>query len=188
MCLEPVKHLTVYGWIDASFAVHEDMRSHTGALVGIGKGPFWAKSSVQKLNTTSSTEAELVAVSEAAGQLMWTREFILEQQYQVEGDSDIIAELDSDIAGLNAVNNTKSRAVVFQDNQSTIALLNRGEAASSRTRHIAIRYFYLKDKIGRDEIAVEYLPTERMIADILTKPLQGELFAILRNELLNWNV
>jgi hypothetical protein len=119
---------------------------------------------------------------------MWTREFILEQQYQVEGDADILADFDDDVAGLNAAINTKSKAVVYQDNQSTIALLNRGEAASSRTRHIAIRYFYLKDKIIRGEIAVEYMPTDKMIADILTKPLQGEQFAILRNALLNWKV
>jgi ribonuclease HI len=189
MCLEPSKQLTVYGWIDASFAVHNDMKSHTGALVGIGKGPFWAKSSVQKLNTTSSTEAELVAVSEAAGQLLWTREFMLEQQYKIEGDSELMARLDNDIMGLERDNNDAgNKAILYQDNQSTIALLNRGEAASSRTRHIAIRYFYLSDKIIRGEVAMEYLPTDQMTADILTKPLQGQQFINLRNELLNWYV
>jgi hypothetical protein len=162
MILEPDKILQAYGWIDASFAVHEDMKSHTGAVIGIGKGPFWAKSSTQKLMTKSSTEAELVGVSDAAGQLLWTREFLLSQGHSV------------------------GPAVLYQDNQSTIALLNNGKSNSERTRHVAIRYFFLKDRIDREEIRAEYLNTGDMIADILTKPLQGEHFTRLRSLLLNW--
>jgi hypothetical protein len=67
MRLQPDTCLQAYGWVDASFAVHQDMRSHTGAVLGLGKGPFWAKSSVQKLNSKSSTEAELIGASDSAG-------------------------------------------------------------------------------------------------------------------------
>jgi hypothetical protein len=50
-------------WIDASYAVHPDMKSHTGGAVSFGTGAALSKSSKQKLNTRSSTEAELVGAS-----------------------------------------------------------------------------------------------------------------------------
>ena len=52
--------------------------------------------------------------------------------------------------------------------------------------NVNIRFFFIKDKIDSGELELEYLPTEDMIADVLTKPLQGELFRKLRNQLLNW--
>jgi hypothetical protein len=128
----------------------------------LGKGPFWAKSSVQKLNSKSSTEAELIAVSDAAGQLLWTQSFLSGQGYDIRP------------------------AKIYQDNMSTIALLKNGRSNSERTRHIAIRYFFLKDRMDAKEVCVEYLSTGEMVADILTKPLQGDHFRRLRDKLLNW--
>ena len=77
-------------------------------------------------------------------------------------------------------------ATVYQDNQSTMALVKNGRSKSERTRHIAIRYFFMADRVASGEISVEYMPTGDMLADILTKPLQGALFKRLRNRLLNW--
>jgi hypothetical protein len=154
----------VHAWIDASFGVHDDMKSHTGAVVGLGYGPTWCKSSVQKLNTKSSTEAELVGVSDGAGQVLWMRMFMEGQGYDV------------------------GPAVLYQDNQSCMALMNKGKSGCERTRHIAIRYFFLKDRIDKGEVRVEYCPTESMIADILTKPMQGSKFRAMRGMLLNWDV
>jgi hypothetical protein len=48
-----------------------------------------------------------------------------------------------------------------------------------------VRYFFTKDKVESGELVIEYLPTEEMLADLLTKPLQGALFRRLRNQLLN---
>ena len=47
-------------WVDASYAVYNNMKSHTGGVVSFGRGVTMSKSSKQKLNTKSSTEAELV--------------------------------------------------------------------------------------------------------------------------------
>ena len=77
-------------------------------------------------------------------------------------------------------------ATVYQDNMSTIALVKNGKSNSDRTRHIAIRFFFISDRITSKEINVEYMPTGEMLADILTKPLQGALFVKLRDKLLNW--
>jgi hypothetical protein len=68
--------LTAY--VDASDAVHSEFRSHTGALIKLGKGTIWVKSTEQKLTPRSSTEAEIVAVSDSLSQILWARDFLLE--------------------------------------------------------------------------------------------------------------
>jgi hypothetical protein len=78
-------------------------------------------------------------------------------------------------------------AIVYQDNKSTLALAEKGRSTSERTRHINIRYFFIKNRISDGEVTCSYMPTGDMIADILTKPLQGDLFIKLRKQLLNWN-
>ena len=55
----------MYWSVDASFAVHNDMKSHTGGRMTLGNGALIAMSTKQKLNTTSSAEAELVGVSDS---------------------------------------------------------------------------------------------------------------------------
>ena len=161
--LEGSKNLAVYGYIDASYGIHADLKSHTGCVIGIGKGPVFAKSSTQKLNTKSSCEAELVGLSDSTGMIIWTRNFLIEQGYPM------------------------GAATVYQDNQSAIKMIGNGKANADRTRHIAIRYFFVKDRVDNKEIKIEYMNTGNMIADILTKPLQGALFVRLRTELLNWH-
>ena len=160
--LEGSKNFGILGYIDASFGVHKDMKSHSGVIIGIGKGPIYAKSSTQKINTTSSTESELVALSDSTGYVIWMRNFLIEQGYEI------------------------GEATIYQDNQSTIAMVKNGKSNSNRTRHIAIRFFFVADRVRSKEIKIEYMQTGEMLADILTKPLQGKLFTKLRNELLNW--
>jgi hypothetical protein len=108
------------------------------------------------LNTKSSTEAELVGASDHYSQVVWCAEFLKHQGLTVEVP------------------------VIAQDNQSTIALLHKGRAASERTRHIDIRYFFLKDRIDQKVVAIKYVNTLEMVADFMTKPLQGEAFQKLR--------
>ena len=62
---------------------------------------------------------------------------------------------------------------------------NSRGSSGKRTRHIAIRYFFIADRISNKELRVEYCPTEDMVADLFTKPLQGALFRRLRDIILN---
>jgi hypothetical protein len=59
-------------------------------------------------------------------------------------------------------------ATIFQDNKSSIILAERGSPASNRSKHIKVRFFAVKEKIDEKTVSVEYLPTNLMIADILT--------------------
>ncbi len=63
-------------WVDASFAVHKDMRSHTGGTMSMGKGSVYSTSVCQKLVTKSPTEAELVGVDDVMPMTLWTRQFL----------------------------------------------------------------------------------------------------------------
>jgi len=70
---------------------------------------------------------------------------------------------------------------LFQDNKSTILLLENGKNSSTkRTRALNIHYFYLSDQIEKGNIKVHYCPTNKMVANNHSKPLQGKPFNFLR--------
>ena len=72
--------------------------------------------------------------------------------------------------------------VMYQDNKSAILMeMNGKNSCTGNSRHINIRYFWIKDRIDQKEVRVEYLPTHMMLADYYTKPLQGSSFRTLRN-------
>jgi hypothetical protein len=140
-------------WVDASYGVHPDMKSHTGGVISLGRGVIMSKSSKQKLNTKSSTEAELVGASDYLPSTIWAKMFLEEQGYEIRENS------------------------FFQDNQSAMKLEKNGRAScGQKSRHIDIRYFFMKDRIKSENIEIVYCPTEQMLADFFMKPLQGSLF------------
>ena len=70
---------------------------------------------------------------------------------------------------------------MYQDNQSAIKLqLNGRKSSGKRTRHINIRYFFIKDLVDKDRISIQHCHTTKMVADFFTKPLQGRLFRTLK--------
>jgi hypothetical protein len=82
--------LRVVKWyVDASFAVHPDFKSHTGAVMMLGKGAMQSIARKQKMNVQSSTEGELVAVDDAVTMILWTILFLEAQGYDVEKNVDI---------------------------------------------------------------------------------------------------
>ena len=75
-----------------------------------------------------------------------------------------------------------SRKLLYQDNMSAIQIEKNGSVSSGKkSRHINIRFFFIKDILKREGVEVKHCPTERMIADFFTKPLQGKLFKYLRD-------
>ena len=67
-----------------------------------------------------------------------------------------------------------------------MALISRGGPSSKRSRHINIRYFWLRERIDSGEVTVEHLGTKHMFANLLTKPVQGAQFITERRGLTNW--
>ena len=148
--------------IDAAFAVHPDMKSHSGMSMTMGKGSITSLSRKQKLNTRSSTEAELVAVDDCMAQVLWTKFFLQAQGYDTKAN------------------------IVLQDNTSAIKLEKNGQKSmGQRSRHINIRYFFVTDQIEKGNVEIEYCPTDKMVGDYLSKPLQGSKFRKFRTSILN---
>ena len=162
VCLCPTS-MEVSTQIDAAYGVHVDGKSHTGSSVSIGDGAtVHSKSSKQKNVTKSSTEAELVALSDSATQGLHVRNFMREQGHDV------------------------GPLVIYQDNLSTMALIEKGRSTSERSRHIDIRFFWLKERVDAGEAVIRHLSTKSMFANILTKPLQGAQFKTEREGLTGW--
>lgn len=151
----------LYTWVDAAYAVHPNMRGQTGGVMSMGIGILHGRSSKQKLNTKSSTESELVGVSEYIPFNLFIINFLSEQGYKIENN------------------------LLYQDNQSAIRMEKNGRnSCTGNSRHIDVRYFFVKDRIDKKEIKVEYCPTEQMLADFFTKPLQGGLFRKFRDVIM----
>ena len=153
----------VFTWIDAAYAVHDNMQSHMGGAISMGYDIIAGKSAMEKLNVKSSTEAELVGMSEYLPYNIWLLMFLRAQGYGI-------------------VNNT-----VYQDNKSAILMEQNGRnSCTGNSRHINVRYFFVKDRIDKKELKVEYCPTHLMLADYFSKPLRGKLFREQREYLMGW--
>jgi hypothetical protein len=162
LTLEVEGDLCVRVYVDAAYGVHATGHSHTGGLITLGRGAITVKSSKQKIVCKSSTEAELVGISDYLSEALWTREFLVYQGYA-----------------------TIPPVILYQDNTSTILMAKRGRATSERTRHIKIRYFFITDHVSSGEVELVHKPTNEMWADVLTKPLVGEKFHVMRMMLMN---
>ena len=162
LILSTNKNGIVKWYVDGSFGIHPNMKGHTGGGLTLGTGFPFVTSTKQKLNTRSSTESELVAVDDCMPAICWTRYFLESQGYGVFEN------------------------ILYQDNQSAILLEKNGKASSSkRTKHINIRYFFVTDRIANNELSVEWCPTGQMIADYMTKPVQGTLFKQFRDLIMD---
>jgi hypothetical protein len=116
-------------WVDGSFAVHPNMRGHSGGGLSLGCGFPIVSSTKQKLNTRSSTDTKIVGADAFMSAICWTRYFMKAQGYGVKDN------------------------VLFQDNKSSILLEKNGKASSSkRTKHINIRYFFITDRVKKEEV------------------------------------
>ena len=150
-------------WVDVAYAVHPDMRSHTGGAMSFGTGALVCKSGKQRLNTKSSTESEMVGASDYLPNTIWVKMFLDAQGHRLEQN------------------------FFEQDNQSAIRLETNGKmSAGQKSRHINVRYFWIKDRIKSEKITIRYCPTLEMVGDFFTKPLQGNLFRKFRDVILGY--
>lgn len=146
------------GYADANWGESRaDRKSISGYFFKLNGGFISWCSKKQTCVALSSTEAEVIAFTAATKEAVWLRRFL----------NEIYKEI-------------KNATIIYEDNQSCQKLISNG-LCSARTKHIDIRSYFVKDYIERNEIICSYCPSENMIADILTKPLNRVKFEKFRD-------
>eukprot|EP00957_Ditylum_brightwellii_P131281 10012788-Ditylum_brightwellii.AAC.1 len=149
-------------WIDGSFVVCANMKSHTGAIMSLGKGSIYSALIKQKIDTRNSTEIELVTVNGLIPIVLWTYYFLKDQGNEV------------------------NKSMICQGNKRSILLEKNGKVSSSKqTWHINIRHFFAKNRVEKGEVDIEYCPTEEMIGDFFSKTLQVKKFKVFIRKIMN---
>ena len=161
------KSFKIVASADASYAEHVDAKSHTGGCIGFeganGFGSYFMfESSKQPIVTKSSTEAELVALNTVAESCEYLKQFVEE-------------------LGLD-----EGAVILDQDNLSTMRVSAQGTGTYKRSKHIRVRYYWIKELIDMGRVALRYVPTKEMVADVLSKPVVGAQFQYLVQKLLGW--
>ncbi len=150
----------VTGYSDADFAGCSKTSKSTSGLVILFCGqPVHWRSKRQPIVTSSTTEAELVALNLCALQVQWLKLML------------------GDDLGVDPL-----KAQLYCDNKSTVTV-SRNPISSDRSRHIAVKYRKIQELIEKQVMSVVWIPTKEQLADILTKPLPRVQFEVLRDKL-----
>ena len=124
-----------------------DRKSTTGYVFVFNKGPISWSSRKQPTVAMSTMEAEYMALSDSIRELLSRMYYITEM-------------------GISTIQPT----VMYSDNQAAIALAD-GQGDYRRAKHIDIRYHFIRDHLQRGTLEIAYIPSERQLADFLTKAL-----------------
>ncbi|EKG09075.1 Reverse transcriptase RNA-dependent DNA polymerase, partial [Macrophomina phaseolina MS6] len=147
---------------DAAYANdQETRRSHQGSLVTLFGGPVDWKATKQPTVTTSTTEAELLALSETAKQCFWWKRFFNQLQF-----------------------NPGHLIQIQCDNQMTLRLMEESVGKlTTKLRHVDIHHHWLRQEALAGNIHFRWTPTADMIADGLTKALPKQKHQAFVNQL-----
>jgi transposase InsO family protein len=146
----------IEGYSDASYASGDDRKSISGYFFTRNGGAISWRSKKQPIISLSSMEAEYIAMTAATQEAIWLSR--LEKDLRKPSDEQITMPMK-----------------INEDNQSAITLASN-KIHNDRSKHIDVRYHFIREKIKNKDIKLEYCQTTDMIADIFTKPLGNILF------------
>lgn len=150
LCFYRSGNLDLAAYSDADWANDIiDRKSYTGFVVKLGNNVINWESRKQRCVALSSTEAEYLSIGDVCKDLCFIKSFLAE------------------LLSRNFV------ITVYNDNQSAHKLLECREFCHKRTKHIDLRYHFVKDLVQKGFMNVKYLPTGEMMADVLTKSLSA---------------
>lgn len=152
--------LVLDAYADADYANCSLTRqSRTGYVIRLCGVPISWSAIRQKCVTLSTTEAEFVAATESAKELLWFKHLLDELQVGMV-----------------------ETPVQYCDNKSTIAIAH-DPVNHQKTKHIDVRYYWLREQVNDGLFILNYIPTTDMLADLLTKALPGPAVQRLRSQL-----
>ena len=133
---------------DADHGGNPDTGKSTSAyVIKMGTGAVSWSSKLQSIVALSTTEAEYVSAVSAGSEAIWVRQLLTELGYKPSGPS-----------------------TLHLDNQSAMQVAKNPEHYG-RMKHLDLRYYWLRDEVEKGTLAIDYVPTDSMVADILTKSL-----------------
>jgi hypothetical protein len=151
----------LHGYSDADWAGQvEDRRSTSGYVFKLAGGPISWQSKTQKSVALSTAEAEYMALSDAAKEAMHLRALLT-------------------VLGIS----TEAKTVIYEDNQAAIKIAEN-PVLHDRTKHIDIRYHFVRELVESLKIDVVYINTVDMIADLMTKAVSVAIFQRLLGGLM----
>ena len=151
---------------DADYASKAtDRRSVSGGAIMCGGACVCWFSRTQKCVTLSTSEAEYVALGDAVKELLFLRQV---WRFMLPGK------------GMPCF-------PIFEDNQGAVQL-SQNPVSNSNSKHIDVRHHFLRELVRQGDISVSHVPSEDQHADILTKALAFDVFAIHRRFLMNLSV
>ena len=172
---------------DASYGVHADGRSHSGICVGFkGCGDvqdsfFIFSSSKQSIVTTSSCEAELVCSNSGASYLVWAAQLL--EGFLLSGPA-AVAELHRNEDSTPYAHEVVEVPLLYQDNASTIHLIDKGRGNFRNSKHIRVRYYFIRELVLAGELKVVWQSTTGMVSDLLSKGVTLRVFIYLLSKLI----
>ena len=149
------------GYSDADWAGEvTDRKSTFGYCFKFNNSIISWRSNKQNCVALSTAEAEYVALSSAAQEAVWLNQLLRDINF----------------------NNSDLPVTLFEDNQATISI-TENPRNHPKTKHIGIKYHFVRDLESKNVISLAYCPTDMMLADIFTKSLSPEKFVKLRSML-----
>jgi hypothetical protein len=154
------KDLSLIAYTDADWAgCIDDRRSTSGATLYLGECLVSWLSKKQSSISLSTTEVEYIATRTCCTQGLWMKQTL----------TNILVEYDEPIP-------------IYCVNTSTISI-SKNPMMHSKTKHIPIKYHFLREQVAEKNIIVEYVGTKEQVEDIFTKPLPREAFDYLHQRL-----
>ena len=171
------------GMADADYAnTREDSRKSISGYCFFVYGCLTSwKSKLQPITAGSTHEAELIAMSFASDEAVWTRRLLIEVGFAVPAVYHVREDDPTDVTDPFAYADTKTERMVAKlrptwllgDNQGAIFTSNNPET-SQRSKHLEIRWFRIRDYIKDNILRVRHIRTGDNVADFFTKSLQGD--------------
>lgn len=175
-----IANIRITAYSDSDWAGDlDDRKSTSGYVIKLNGNTVIWNSKKQKTPALSSAEAEYMAMVEVGKELKWMRQLISELLFMPFNPKldiyDDKIEITSEIESSN----------LFTDNQAA-QLMTKHDMSHNRTKHIDLRYHWIRNYVSTGEINVQWIPTDQQLADILTKgSITTQQFKNLRKDIMN---
>lgn len=151
--------LNLEAFVDSDYANREDARSVGGYVVKLGNGSIAWSSKKQRTVALSTTEAEYIALTEGAKQVIWLRRFLQDLNFE------------------------QSQPTSMRSDNLGAITLSHDATYHARTKHINVAYHFIREKVTSNEVALTYVRSKENPADLMTKGLEMNQHRYLRGKL-----